>query len=351
MRLLILTQKVDKEDPILGFFHRWIEEFAKHAESIIVICLEKGQYNLPENVKVLSLGKENTMIYHSVFKKIIYVSRFYKYIWNERKNYDSVFVHMNSEYAILGGLLWRILGKKIGLWYVHKAVNARIWLAEKFADIIFTSAPESFSLRSKKVRYVGHGIDTDRFTYSPRSFDEPISIIHVGRITRIKNIYMIIKGLSFLLKKEVQVKSLYLVGEPITADDKKYKSELEDLVRELNVEKHVVWKGSIRNSEIPKLYKEMTLSVNAAPDGGMDKAVLESLAMGCPVFVTNKAFEGVYGDSSSKFFYHDAQNLSEKILSFIKSSDKAQLAEKLSRKIRSEYDTKKLIKSISSLLA
>src|SRR3989344_6741688 len=57
MRLLIVTQKVDKNDPVLGFFHRWIEKFAKNFERVTVICLGKGEYNLPANVKVLSLGK------------------------------------------------------------------------------------------------------------------------------------------------------------------------------------------------------------------------------------------------------------------------------------------------------
>ena len=32
MKLLIITQKVDSADPILGFFHQWVEEFAKHCE-------------------------------------------------------------------------------------------------------------------------------------------------------------------------------------------------------------------------------------------------------------------------------------------------------------------------------
>src|SRR3989338_3997811 len=96
MKLLIITQKVDKNDPILGFFHRWLEEFAKNVEKLTVICLGKGEYDLPENVRVLSLGKESG---HS---KIKYLRRFYKYIWMERKNYDAVFVHMNPEYVILG---------------------------------------------------------------------------------------------------------------------------------------------------------------------------------------------------------------------------------------------------------
>ena len=38
MNLLLITQKIDKDDPILGFFHRWVEEFAKHFE----IYLEKN---------------------------------------------------------------------------------------------------------------------------------------------------------------------------------------------------------------------------------------------------------------------------------------------------------------------
>lgn len=42
MRLLILTQAVDLDDPVLGFFHRWIVEFAKRFDTIEVICLKAG---------------------------------------------------------------------------------------------------------------------------------------------------------------------------------------------------------------------------------------------------------------------------------------------------------------------
>ncbi|MBU2219890.1 hypothetical protein KJ665_01980, partial [Patescibacteria group bacterium] len=62
MRLLILTQKIDFNDDILGFMHGWVVEFAKHFESIIVIALGVGEYKLPENVRILSLGKEKNSI-------------------------------------------------------------------------------------------------------------------------------------------------------------------------------------------------------------------------------------------------------------------------------------------------
>ena len=59
MRLLIVTQVVDQNDSVLGFFHRWIEEFAKNCEKVHVICLKESVHNLPENVAVHSLGKES----------------------------------------------------------------------------------------------------------------------------------------------------------------------------------------------------------------------------------------------------------------------------------------------------
>ena len=113
-RLLILTQKIDRNDPILGFFHRWVEEFAKHCESVIVVCLQKGEYDLPKNVRVLSIGKEEG---GSRMRKIVrYIVRFYRYIWHERENYDAVFVHMNPIYVCLAGPWWRLTGRKIALW-------------------------------------------------------------------------------------------------------------------------------------------------------------------------------------------------------------------------------------------
>ena len=58
MKLLIITQKVDKNDQLLGFFIEWLRRFSGKFEKITVLCLEKGEFELPENVKVISLGKD-----------------------------------------------------------------------------------------------------------------------------------------------------------------------------------------------------------------------------------------------------------------------------------------------------
>ena len=74
MKLLIVTQAVDINNPILGFFHRWIEEFSKNCEKVTVIALGVGEYKLPQNVNILSLGKNELEIGNwelGIIKKLI----------------------------------------------------------------------------------------------------------------------------------------------------------------------------------------------------------------------------------------------------------------------------------------
>ena len=128
MKLLIITQVLDTEHPILGFFHRWVEEFASQAELVHVIALQIGTHKLPENVHVYSLGKEQGQ------SRIKYLWRLYRCIWKLRHSYDGVFVHMNQQYVPLGYPLWKLLGKRIGLWYAHGAVSRSLRLAVRLAD-------------------------------------------------------------------------------------------------------------------------------------------------------------------------------------------------------------------------
>ena len=110
MKILIVTQVVDANHSALGFFVRWLAEFARQCESVTVLCLEAGKYDLPENVTVVSLGKSEGESRFGVLKN------FYRELWSRRRDYSSVLVHMNPIYVALAGVLWRLMGKRVGLW-------------------------------------------------------------------------------------------------------------------------------------------------------------------------------------------------------------------------------------------
>lgn len=319
MKLLILTQKVDINDDVLGFFHGWIAEFAKNCEQVTVICLFKGDYDLPNNVKVLSLGKEEfnqKSVKSKVYKvksQLIYLFRFYKYIWQERKNYDNVFVHMNQIYVILGGLFWRMWHKKIALWYTHKQVTCSLRIAEKLVDTIFTASKESFRLKTKKLKVMGHGIYTDIFKPAEnKKPNDKFKILTVGRISPIKDLKTIVKAIAELKDKNIE---LEVVGKAGTEEQERYFEEVKNLVKERGIENKVKFIGSVPNRDVLKYYQEADLFVNASNTGSLDKAGLEAMSCGCLLLTSNDALVEIVKKFSDKliFIHKDHKILSGRI--------------------------------------
>src|SRR3989344_3744479 len=281
MRLLILTQKVAKNDPVLGFFHRWIKEFAKNFEKVTVICLEKDGYSLPANVSVLSLGKEDTMIYHSVLRRLYYICRFYKYIWQERKNYDAVFVHMNQEYILLGWKFWKLWGKKIYLWRNHAKGNILTDLAVLLSHKVFCTSPSSYTARFKKTKLMPVGIDTEFFKPDPAVLRRPNSILFLGRIAPVK------KVLEFIDWVKSTAYTATIAG-PILSEDRKYGEEVK---RKLNDKIKLI--GPVSKAQAMKLYQSHETYANFTPAGSMDKTVFEAAASGAKLEVRNPDLKNV----------------------------------------------------------
>lgn len=273
MRLLVTTQVVDKNHAILGFFHRWVEEFSKHCDSVHVICLYEGEHSLPSNVYVHSLGKETGE------SKLKYLLRFYLYIWRLRAQYDAVFVHMNQIYAVLGTPLWKLWGKKVALWYMHKSVTPTLRIAEKLVGVIFTGSKESFRLPSKKLVITGHGIDTAHF--APLNVQKDIDILTVGRITRSKNLHTLIDIFSHIAQTHLY--TLTIVGDTMSDEEEKYEQELHEQVSRFGLRERVRFLGPVTQTGLPALLSRARVFAHVAQNGSLDKSTLEALSCGVPV--------------------------------------------------------------------
>lgn len=349
MKILIITQKVDINDDNLGFFHAWIEEFAKNLESVSVICLEKGKYNFPQNVKIFSLGKEENnflpIFKFQIFKKIKYLNYFYKYIWRERKNYDAVFIHMNPEYAILGGFFWKILNKKIYLWYVHKKTNFKLKFAEKLVDKIFTASKESFRLSSKKIIITGHGIDTDKFNLSAgvANLRKKFIILTAGRIAAAKNLNILIEACVILKEKNFNF-SLKIAGRPILKQDEAYFNYLKSSIKEKTLNDRIEFIGSVPYKDIADFYRSGDLFVNLSNTGSIDKAVLEAMASGLKVLTSNAAFKRILPDYC--LAEDNAQEIAEKIIYLFLREFKDNLREY----VVNHHNLRDLIKKLTQLM-
>lgn len=316
MKLLIITQKVDLDDDVLGFFHRWIEEFAKHCESLLVICLQKGKSNLPKNVKILSLGKESGR------SNLKYLWRFYKYIWQERKNYNWVFAHMNVEYVILGGVLWKFLRKKICLWYAHGRAFWLLKSAGKLADVILTSTKSGCRIISHKIRIVGQGIDTELFKPVKREFTNRVfKIITIGRISPVKDYETMIRAMELLAKEQLNI-VVEVVGGAELPEHKEYLKKMIKLIENKKLGGIINFIGPIPNREIAELLNSADLFINMSHTGSLDKAILEAMSCGLSILTCNEALEEVLGNYQEILMYPKGNDMAlvEKVRMIIKLS-------------------------------
>jgi len=305
MKLLVITQKVDENDQLLGFSIGWFSRFAEKFDSITILCLEKGRFDLPGNVKVISLGKDKG---DSKLKQLF---TFYHSLFTLRREYDAVFVFMNAIWIVLGSWLWYLLGKKVFLWYAHKTITWKHQLAEKFSNGIFTSTPEGFRMRSKKIMVVGQGIDTDLFKPDISKRPSRLSILSVGRIAPIKNYEVLLRAAKILRDDGVSF-HITIIGEPVFPRDVEYEKELKNMVSEMGLNNTVSFVGKIINKDLPPYYQSSHIFVNLGKTGSLDKTIVEAMASGATVISSN--------DAAIKFLPKElvvdgdnSQNLAEKI--------------------------------------
>jgi len=282
MKLLIITQKIDSEDPVLGFFHHWVEKLAQHFTQTTVICLQKGSVRLPPEIAVWSLGKELRPSRWS------YLLKFFRAVWSQRAGYDAVFVHMNPVYILLGGFFWRLLGKNCYLWYNHSHGNAATRLAAAMATAVFYTSPFSYTARFKHSRRMPAGIDTQLFQRDAGTARQPHSILYLGRISPIKKVDVLIRAADILHKRGIAF-TLTIAGgaeEPF-AD---FYQRVTALAASSSCSGSIRFAGEIPNYRAAELYSSHEVLVNLSPAGLFDKAVLEAMACEAMVLASSPAF-------------------------------------------------------------
>jgi len=346
MRLLLITQKVDREDAVLGFFHRWLEVFAEHAEHVTVICLEKGTYQLPKHVNVFSLGKE------SGATRFKYILRLYQYIWRERKKYDSVFVHMNPEYVVLSGWLWRLLGKNVALWYNHAKGGFQVRVAALFAQHIFYTSPHAYARVFKQAQQMPAGIDIEKFTIADSKFQIPNSkfqILLLGRISPVKYVEVIVRALAILDERGIDfVASIY--GDPTKRDHEYYK-KIRAQTQSLEKKGKIIFHKGVANHETPAIYSTHDVFLNATPKGSFDKTVLEAAACGTIPIVCNESFSDIF---PKELFFKEGNSqdlaVTMELLFTFPQKQREEIGNELHKKIVQKHSLQKLVKQITAIL-
>jgi D-inositol-3-phosphate glycosyltransferase len=170
------------------------------------------------------------------------------------------------------------------LWFTQQRGGAHLGRALRVADVILSVDERSVPIASPKVRAIGHGIDTSMFPCAPRNGG--MRLLSLGRYSEVKGHDVAIRAVA-----ELDGATLIVHGEEATPNDARVRARLGDLVRELGLADRVRLLDAVPRHEVPRLFAETDVLVNATHGMSADKVVFEALAACVPVVAASPVFD------------------------------------------------------------
>jgi glycosyltransferase involved in cell wall biosynthesis len=316
MRVLFVTQVIDRTHENLGAIHGWIAALANEVEHVHAIALSVGDVELPSNVSLYSLGKDRG--YSKPHQMQIFQSEVARLVVH--REVDLFFPHMVPLYAMLVEpyrLAFRIPSV---MWYAHNTADLKLKLANACVDRFVTVSKDSFPLGLARCDVVGHGIETDLFTPAAPRQDGKTRFLTLGRVCARKDQATLVAAADIVVnrlgRRDVE---FVIAGGPLVAEDHVYLERLRARVRELGLEKFVSFPGSVPHSEAVHQVQACDFFVNMHAEGGLGKAVLEAMSCGKPAFVSTPTYYDSFPAYGERFLFRarDHEELAGKMASAV----------------------------------
>lgn len=193
------------------------------------------------------------------------------------------------------------------------------------------------------------GVNLTRFTPKKKG-NSKATVLYVGRLDKEKNIDVIIKAFAKVLDS-VDAK-LIITGQG------KEKENLEELTRQLGVDKNTTFTGLIPEENLPSLYQSASVFVIASTAELQSIVTLEAMASGLPVVAADAVAlpELVHhGQNGYLFKAEDVKQLAEYIVEILKDpvlqKKMSQNSLKIVRPHKSENTVKNYEKIYANLIA
>ncbi|GAB4574202.1 MAG: hypothetical protein Kow0077_19570 [Anaerolineae bacterium] len=291
MRVLMMTQVLDRYDQVLSFTHDWVTALAARVEHLVVMPVRAGDYSLPENVTVASMGKERGLLRPGR------ALTFYRQLNRHIQAVDALFAHMSPRYVLAAAPLARLHGKPITLWYTHRQKSLELQLAVPLVRHIATAHPTSFPIPGPKVNALGHGINTAVFRPDEDLPKDPPLVVSLARLSPIKRHETLIRAAAILRDRLGDPPARFVIaGGTLPGMSDEYAAFLQSEIERLRLGDRVNMWGPIPAEAVPGVFSEAALAFNGSPPGLFDKSALESMLCAVPTIVANAAFDDLLGE-------------------------------------------------------
>lgn len=281
-----------------------LKEFAKEKNLQIdlvtssVDTVKTEQFSKNITIHYLDIGKGNKNIHYQTNKDLLtYTLKAFFYSKKLIRQHDNNFVH--AWFGIPGGLIAMLLNKPYlvalrgsdvpfynprfkwldKLLFTH--ISRLVWKRAKevvanshgLKELALKTAPQ------QEIKVIYNGVDLKEFKPANNKKEcKTLRIICVARLIERKGIKYLLQALGELKDKDFKLK---IIG------DGNQKESLENLARELEISNKVSFSGAVKHTDIVKYYQQSDLFVLPSLSEGMSNTVLEAMACGLPIIITD----------------------------------------------------------------
>ena len=315
-----------------------------HTVYVVTANLTSSKYEYDEKERVLRIPGIPTGIYDSRLTSIYPIKAI-----NKIKSWDLEVIHSQTEFAI--GTFARLFAKQYNIPIVHtyhtmyedyvhyitkghfdksskklveyltkfycdKTINELIVPTKKAYDLF----KEKYNVK-RNIHIVPTGIEVERFykekidikkirelkkkyNFSKRDF----IAIFVGRIAEEKNVPFLIEVTENIIKEKPNFK-LLIIGEG--PDKENY----ENMVKERNLEKNIIFTGKVAWEAIPIYYQLGDAFVSASQSETQGLTIIEAMAASLPALcIDDESFRNTVIDDLNGYLFKDKKECKEIIL-------------------------------------
>lgn len=274
---------------------KWVSGLSEHGIEILVfgfIAPSDNFYDKLENVQI-QYGAALKSSRASLRSKLGYLKHFRK-LKRACKSFKPDIIH--AHYASSYGLLASFLGRHpllISMWgsdiFDFPKANRlnRIILERNFknADYLFSTshamAIEAKKYTSKNINVVPFGVNLNQFSKQERATTPEIVIGIVKTLEPNYGIRFLIAAFK-ILKDDLPNQSLRL----IIAGEGSEEQALKDQVKSLGLQKHVAFRGYIKNDKVAACFNQMDIAVIPSLEESFGVSAVEAAACELPVVAT-----------------------------------------------------------------
>ena len=284
----------------MSVYVQQISKYLSENHNVTVVTGEKADSFTDKNLEFISLDIFESEL--NVEDKEIYLQEFKNKLVDslDLNSFDVIHAHY-----WLSGLVAKEISNELNIPFIFTSHSLGIFLdgynkervdCEKIvmtstnsvtASSVFETMliADTYKIDENKIKKITPGVDRKIFI-PDLSVEKENIILSIGRIQEQKGQLQTIEFLNNFKKIQNDFKC-YFIGGPSGKHGNEYLQELQQTIKDFNLDKHVEFLGDLPQTEIIELLKKAKLLIHTSKFETFGLVAIEANAMGVPVLTTN----------------------------------------------------------------